>query len=168
MLDLFEAARRHDCHVILSSWEYQQSSAFADGREWYDTLTAVPATERHQVMATAMADLVQFLKDHGLSDRIAYAELHNEVDLSRLKDVDEPGGDAYWPQRPYVSDAVAAIAKRHPDVLATTCYGIPPHLDMDSVPDNGQVGHFHVYIMQVLAALEELAGAASRRPSSPR
>ena len=158
LLALFEAARRHDCYVILSSWEYQQSPAFLRGREWYDALAAVPVTKRHHVMATAMTDLLQYLKDHELADRIAYAELHNEVDLSRLKDVDGPDSDAYWPQRPYVADAVELMARRHPDILTTTCYGIPPHLDMDSVPDNGQVGHFHIYIYGVLAALEQWAG----------
>lgn len=81
---LFEAARRHDCYVILSSWEYQQSPAFLATRDWYDALIAIPPAERHATMARAMADLVQYLKDAGLADRIAYAELHNEVDLSRL------------------------------------------------------------------------------------
>ncbi|MFC7596543.1 cellulase-like family protein [Terrabacter sp. GCM10028922] len=167
LTDLFEAARRHDCFVVLSSWEYQQSPAFLAGREWYDALAAVPVTARHHVMATAMADLVQYLKDHDLADRIAYAELHNEVDLSRIKDVDGSDGGAYWPQRPFVSDAVELMQQRHPDVLATACYGIPPHLDMGSVPDNGQVGHFHIYVYGVLAALEQWAGVRQPPPAFP-
>lgn len=159
LLALFRAAERHGCFVILSSWEYQQSPAFLEGSEWYDALMAVPADRRHVVVADAMADLVQHLKDAGLDGRIAYAELHNEVDLSRLVHAGGgSGADAYWPQRPHVEAGVDLMRERHPDVLATTCYGIPPYLDMPAVPDNGQVAHFHVYVYGVLAALERWAG----------
>lgn len=163
--ELFEAARRHGCYVILSSWEYQQSPAFLDSRDWYDALTGVPPEERHRTMALAMADLVQYLKDCDLADRIAYAELHNEVDLSRLRDV---GDNPYWSQRGHVAEAVELMRKRHPDILATSCYGITPYLDMDSVPDIGQVAHFHVYVYGVLSALEEWAGVRVSPPEFPR
>lgn len=168
LAELFRAARRHGCYVILSSWEYQQSPAFLEGSEWYDALRAVQPHDRHTVLADAMGDLVQWLKDEDLADHIAYAELHNEVDFSRLT---LAGGgseqDPYRPQRPYVEDAVARMRERHPDVLATSCYGLPPHLDMTSVPANGQVAHFHVYVYGVLGALERWAGvrATSGFPS---
>lgn len=161
--ELFEAARRHDCYVILSSWEYQQSPAFLAERSWYDALTAIEPADRHETMAVAMSRLVQHLKDLGLADRIAYAELHNEVDLSRLASRDDP----YWSQRDAVADGVAIMRERHPDVLATSCYGIPPYLDMGSVPDNGQVAHFHIYVYGVLAALEEWAGVRVAEFSRP-
>jgi sugar-binding cellulase-like protein len=161
---LFEAARRHDCYVILSSWEYQQSPAFLTEPSWYDALVGIEPERRHETMARAMGGLVQHLKDLGLADRIAYAELHNEVDLSRLA----LGNDPYWPQRTYVADAVELMQKQHPDVLATSCYGITPYLDMGSVPDNGQIAHFHVYIYGVLAALEEWAGVRVPPPEFPR
>src|SRR5205823_2215463 len=150
--ELFEAARRHDCFVILSSWEYQQSPAFLETRDWYDALVGVEPEERHRTMALAMSDLVQYLKDCDLADRIAYAELHNEVDLSRLRDV---GDDPYWGQRGHVAEAVDLMRKRHPDIVSTSCYGITPYLDMEAVPDNGQVAHFHVYVYGVLSALED-------------
>jgi len=166
--ELFEAARRHDCRVILSSWEYQQSPAFLEGPQWYDALMAIPPEQRHVTVARAMADLVQFVKDAGLADRIAYAELHNEVDLSRLTQV--PGGDAdpYWPQRQPVADGVELMRRRHPDILATTCYGIPPYLDIGAVPDNGQVATSTCYVYGVLAALERWAGVRVPPPEFPR
>ena len=165
---LFEAAQRHDCYVILSSWEYQQSPAFLEDREWYDALMAIPHGQRHTALAQAMVDLVQYLKDLGLADRIAYAELHNEVDLSRLSPDGAHGENAYWGQRAWVQDAVALMQNAHPDVLATTCYGIPPYQEMESVPDNGQIAHFHVYIYGVLGALEEWAGVRVPPPEFPR
>jgi O-methyltransferase involved in polyketide biosynthesis len=38
LIALFEAARRHDCYVIVSSWEYQQSSSFAAEPDWCQAL----------------------------------------------------------------------------------------------------------------------------------
>jgi hypothetical protein len=165
---LFEAARRHDCFAILSSWEYQQSPAFLQQRDWYDALMAIPQEERHATLAQAMAELVRYLKELGLADRVAYAELHNELDLSRLSPDGPHGKDAYWGQRAWAEDAVTLMQREHPDILATVCYGIPPYADMASVPDNGQVGHFHVYVYGVLAALEEWAGVRVPPPEFPR
>jgi hypothetical protein len=166
--ELFEAARRHDCHVILSSWEYQQSPAFLAGREWYDALSAIPPAQRHATIARAMADLVQYLKDAGLADRIAHAAPHTEEDLSRLSQIGGADPDPYLPQRQAVADGVELMRRRHPDVLATTCYGIPPYLDIAAVPDNGQVAHFHIYVYGVLAALERWAGVRVPPPEFPR
>jgi len=165
---LFEAARKHDCYVILSSWEYQQSPAFLADPSWYDALMALPHGKRHTALAESMNRLVQYLKDHGLADRIAYAELHNEVDLSRLSPDGPHGKEAYRGQRELVADGVRTMQAAHPDILATTCYGIPPYADMDAVPDNGQIAHFHVYIYGVLAALEEWAGVRVPPPDFPR
>ena len=164
---LLEAARRHDCFVILSSWEYQQSSAFLADSRWYDALRAVPGDRRHVVMARAMTRLVDHLVEHGLADRIAYTELHNEVDLSRLRDVPGAGSDPFRPQQLYVERAVAAMREAHPDVLATASFGIPPHLDLDALPEGLQVGHFHVYVYGVLGALERWAGVREEGPEFP-
>src|SRR5262249_19615726 len=86
LLELFEAARRHDCFVILSSWEYQQSSAFADSPAWCEALMAIDPDQRAERQAIALADLVDFLADHGLDDRVAFTEIHNEVQIGHLAD----------------------------------------------------------------------------------
>lgn len=162
--ELFEAARRHDCYVILSSWEYQQSPSFLATSAWYDALMAVPHGSRHDALADAMSRLIQDLEDHGLADRIAYAEVHNEADLSRLKpDPDDP----YWSQRDLHSAAVDRMRKAHPDILMTTCYATAPYDDMASVPDNGQVAHFHMYVYGVLRALRDWSGERLSRPPFP-
>src|SRR3954465_14827469 len=38
LLELFRAARRHDCRVIVSSWEYQQSPSFSVDDAWHRAL----------------------------------------------------------------------------------------------------------------------------------
>lgn len=164
--ELFEAARRHDCYIILSSWEYQQSPSFLETREWYDALEAVPHGERHRTMANAMVRLIAYLKELGLADQIAYAELHNEVDLTKL--VPSPRTEVFWSQRQLVTDAVGAMQQAHPDIMATSCYGIPPYHDMGSVAENGHIAHFHMYVYGVLGALDDWAGVRVPPPEFPR
>lgn len=167
LVELFRAADRHDCFVILSSWEYQQSPAFADAPGWYQSLVAIDPQERHRGMAESMSRLVGFVKDLGLGHRIAYAELHNEVDLSGLAATRSDGEDVYWGQKNQVRSAVELMRAQHSDVMATACYGIPPYLDMSSVPDGFDVAHFHLYVYGVLAALERWAGVRTAPPEYP-
>jgi hypothetical protein len=166
--ELFEAARRHGVVVIISSWEYQQSPSFSADDRWYRALEAVPPTERFLVFARCLERMVTFLRDaDGLDDQIAYLELHNEVDLSRLRRV--PGGDAdaYWPQKPYNEAAVRWLREQCPDQLVTTSYGITPHLDMGSAASNVDVAHFHVYVYGTLGALERWADVRGARADYP-
>lgn len=164
---LFEAAARHDCFVIVSSWEYQQSPAFLADSSWHDMLGDIPVDGRHAALARAEIELVSFLKKEGLADRIAYVELHNEVDLSRLADVTPIGADTYWAQRPFIDSALRSMNEAHPDVLFTVSYGIPPYLDLTAVPDNASVAHQHLYIYGVLAALESWAQVRVGPPVFP-
>ncbi|ROQ04560.1 sugar-binding cellulase-like protein [Rathayibacter sp. PhB93] len=167
LVELFRQAAAHDVLVIVSSWEYQQSPAFLSDSSWHDMLTAIPPTERHEALARAESRLIAFLEAEGLADRIAYVEVHNEVDLSRLGEVPAEGLDTFWAQKPYLTAALEILQAEHPDVLSTVCYGIPPYLDLDSVPENAQVAHVHFYVYGVLAALEEWAGVRAEPPVFP-
>lgn len=167
LLSLFEHAASAGITVIISSWEYQQSSAFLDNPSWHEMLTAIPARERHLALARALGRMVDFLTERGLAGQIAYLEIHNEVDLSRLTEVASPADDTFWAQKPYLEAALAHLQAAHPEVLSTVCYGIPPYLDMAAVPDNAQVAHAHFYIYGVLAALEEWAQVRATPPVFP-
>lgn len=155
LLRLFAAAKKHNCYVILSSWEYQQSPSFLTTSDWYDALMAISPAERFLALAEAMGKLISFLKEHGLADRIAYAELHNEVDLTRLTAVARPGEDNFAAQKPYLEEAMVRLQAAHTDILMTVCYGIPPVSHMRYLADNVQIGHFHLYIYGVLGQLSE-------------
>ncbi len=167
LLTLFEAAASAGVQVIVSSWEYQQSPAFLDNPSWHDMLTAIPPDRRHLALASSLGRMVDFLTEHGLADQIAYLEIHNEVDLSRLTEVAPADEDTFWAQRPYLEAALNQLQAQHPDVLSTVCYGIPPYLDMAAVPDNAQVAHAHFYIYGVLGALEEWAQVRAAPPVFP-
>ncbi|AXE40083.1 hypothetical protein JS278_02949 [Acidipropionibacterium virtanenii] len=158
LLELFGLARDHDMYVIISSWEYQQSPAFLAERSWWDMLSGIPAQQRHLALAKAESAMVSWLDSHGLKDRIAYVELHNEVDLSHLADVAAPGQDVCWAQHDLIGSALDVLQNDHPDVLSTVCYGQPPFLDMAAIPRNAQVLHAHIYVYGVLGAIDEWAG----------
>lgn len=167
LIELFREAEAADMKVIISSWEYQQSPAFLRTSAWHDMLTAIPPAERHMALARALDELVGAIEREGLIETIAYVEIHNEVDLSRLKEVAPPEADTFWAQRPYLTEALDFLQDRRPEILSTVCYGIPPHLDMAAVPDNAQVMHMHVYVYGVLQALEDFARVRADPPAFP-
>lgn len=153
LLALFAAARRHDCYVILSSWEYQQSPSLLDNPQWSDALLAIPPRERAQRLAEALDDLIGFLTEAGLDDRIAFTELHNEAPLGKLAEAVPPGEDPMLGLRPYLESAVAHLKSRHPDRLFTVNYQNIPAGTMRGLPGNLDVGVFHCYVYGVLGEL---------------
>lgn len=167
LLQLMESARRHGVCVIISSWEYQQSSAFAKTSEWFDMLDAIAPTDRFDRLAEAYIRMLDHFDAQGLSDAVAYVELHNEVDISLV------GAEGRWTEADYegrkgaMEQAIARVRAAHPRILVTTCYGVPPFLDMAVAPENSQVAHHHLYIYGVLGALRDEAGFGLEPPEFP-
>jgi len=160
LLELFRAARRHDCYVIVSSWEYQQTPSFFATPEQHEALLAIPPERRCAALADALAGLLDFLKDHDLADRVAYVELHNEVDNpgTKLIEVARAGENVQAAERPYIEQALEVLRKRHSDILHTACYSDPVPHRLGDLADNVQVAHFHLYVYGVLRRLFEEAG----------
>ncbi|MGY0064368.1 cellulase-like family protein [Streptomyces sp. LZ34] len=156
LVELFEAAARHDCQVIVSSWEYQQSPCFTDTDTWHRALAAIPAPERAEVMAEALGRLLDFLTERGLADRVAYVEVHNEVDNCSL--VPDDGGTHYSRLRDPLGRAVDLLRARHPGIPVTYSLGEPWPLELDDLPEQAQVAHFHFYVYGVLGALYQAVG----------
>ncbi|MWV51309.1 hypothetical protein GRS96_18725 [Rathayibacter sp. VKM Ac-2803] len=164
LLALFEAAERHDVFVIVSSWEYQQSSAFAEDRAWFDALMAVPPEERAERLAEAHAGLIAFLKQHDLDDRVAFVELHNEVQAGHLtegleyEDLDE----ATLALRPRLTRGINRFHGLAPGVPCSVNYAHVPVGGMRGIPWNSDVLVVHPYIYGVLD--DFLRDFALRRP----
>jgi Sugar-binding cellulase-like len=165
LLALFQAAARHDCRIIVSSWEYQQSAAFLARPDWHHALSAVPPADRITVLADALADLVDLVAANGLADRIAFVELHNEVQGSRLTDVVPAGVPPVLGLQPYLTAGIDRFKRRHPHVLATANYARVPVDAMRALPDNADVAVFHPYVYGVLDEL--LDTFALRAPDRP-
>lgn len=144
LLALCAACRRHGVVLLLASWEYQQSPAFAASPRWFEAIDAVPLAERYRVLGAAWDRLVDALTVAGYRDLVALVELHNEVDFSILPALAD-GGAA----------EVAWLRHRHPDLLVTASYGKPPHLAMHRVPAGLGAAQFHVYSYGVLDALQQ-------------
>jgi hypothetical protein len=128
---------------------------------------AIPPGERFQALALAMSHLITFLKQHDLADRIAYAELHNEVEFGRLAQVAHAGEDVLTAEKPYLEDAVAGLRALHPDILMTVCYAVAPLVHTRALAQNVQVAHFHLYIYGVLNQLFEEIGLRGRDSAFP-
>jgi Sugar-binding cellulase-like len=160
LLELFRAAERHGCHLIVSSWEYQQTPSFFATPAQYEALVAIPPERRCAALADSMSALLDFVKDHGLADRIAYVELHNEVDNAgtSLTEVAADGESVVAAQRALIESAVDVLRKRHPDLLHTACYSEPALHRLDDLAGNLQVAHFHIYAYGVLRQLFDEAG----------
>jgi len=140
---LFAAARRHGLVLILASWEYQQSPAFAASSRWFDAIDAVPLADRYAVLGAAWDRMLAWTDERGVRDLVALVELHNEVDFSILPALSDGG----------VTE-VQRLRTRHPDLLVTASYGKPPHLAMHRVPGGLGAAQFHVYSYGVLDALQ--------------
>ncbi|WP_429763245.1 cellulase-like family protein [Isoptericola nanjingensis] len=153
LLELFRGADRHGMTVIASSWEYQQSPAFAAERAWYDALQAVDPEDRLTVLGEAMADLVDLLKAEGLDHVLAYVEPHNEVQAGHLT-TGLPGiEDPVVELRDRLERGIAAFSARHPDVLCGPNYAAVPVTAMRGLPRNAQVLGVHPYVYGVLDVL---------------
>ncbi|SMH38168.1 Sugar-binding cellulase-like [Rathayibacter oskolensis] len=166
LLALFEAAKRHDVFVIVSSWEYQQSSSFAADRAWFDALMAVPPEERAERLAEAHAGLVALLREHGLDDRIAFVELHNEVQAGHLTeglDYDRSDLDAATlALRPRLTRGIDRFHELAPGVPCSVNYAHVPVGGMRGIPWNSDVLVVHPYIYGVLD--DFIRDFALRRP----
>ena len=175
LTELFEAAARHDCRVIVSSWEYQQSPCFADTDAWHRALAAVPGPERAEVMAQALAALLDFLTERGLADRVAYVEVHNEVDNCALVPRDSDGdggaededGGHYARLAAPLTRALDLLRERHPRIPASYSLGEPWPLELADLPERAQVAHFHFYVYGVLGALYEAVGLGHGTHAAP-
>lgn len=154
LLALFEAAKRHNCFVIVSSWEYQQSSSFATEPAWCEALMAIDPEDRAAAQAAALADLLDVLVEHQLDDRVAFTEIHNEVQVGHLAD-GLGGGDpdeVVVALRPRLERALDVFHDRHPDRPVTVNYARVPVAGMRGIPETIDVLVTHPYVYGVLGA----------------
>ena len=182
LLAFFRAADRHGMAVIASSWEYQQSPAFAADPAWYEALHAVAPEQRLTVLGEAMADLVDFLAEHGLAHTIALVEPHNEVQIGYLTEGLPGRDDSVVELRDRLEAGIAAFQARHPEVLCAPNYGGVPVAAMRGLPRNATALAFHPYVYGVLDDFveefalrrdpaefpQERADAELLRPGAPR
>lgn len=182
LLELFRAAARHDCFVIVTSWEFQQSSAFSLERDWFDALMAVNPERRPETLAQAHSDLVDLLRAEGLLDQVAFVELHNEVQAGHLTEGLDHDQDLVVALRPRLQRRIDRFHALQPDVPVTVNYSQVPATSWRGLPTGFDVLVVPPYIYGVLDGLvsgynlrgdgsdfpQELADAQLLRPGAPR
>jgi hypothetical protein len=159
LIALFEAARRHDCYVIVSSWEYQQSSSFAAEPDWCQALMGIDPEGRAEAQAAALAELIDFLAEHDLDDRVAFTEIHNEVQVGHLADglPSQPEGRVVA-LRPRLERALELFHRHHPERQVAVNYARVPVGAMRGIPDTIDVLVTHPYVYGVLGAFIDAYG----------
>jgi hypothetical protein len=152
LLRLFRALRAHDMFAIVSSWEYQQTASFATSSEWWDLLDAVAPEDRPYRLAQAHADLLDFLAENGLDDRVALTELHNEVQFGHLPDdlMGASDTERVLELRPRLERGFDEFHRRHPTRPVAVNYAFVPVAAMRGVPANIDVLVVHPYVYGVL------------------
>jgi hypothetical protein len=140
---LLELARDKGITVALSSWEYQQSTAFAQEDTWYRGISTIPIDSRLQVLGHAWDRLLRAVHEAGLDDAIEFIEIHNEVDFSPV---------GAWPKAG--PPVLESLRQTHPNHRFTASFGkVWAHLwEVEPAMDCGQ---FHVYAYGVLDAIQQ-------------
>jgi len=157
LVALCTVAQRHNVKVILSSWYYLHTYWFTDARVTAELLD-LPREERFIYFARGLDRILDELKQRGLADVIASAEIFNEVDGSNFVGaggIYEPAPDCglksgdvgKWHRfRALHEEALDYLKMRHPDIrlaMDTCSSGASPEL----LPRNAQVWTFHAYYL---------------------
>jgi hypothetical protein len=156
---LMNLAKQNGIYVILTSWEYQDSSWLVADPKIRAEVMAVPEEKRLMHMARQHHRLLRVLKDKGLHRNIAFVEVHNEPDASMFPQ----GGTG----KRLHEEAIAFLRDAHPDILVSGDYcSHNPSI----VPNNVQVYDQHTYVPELYrsALYEQTIWHKGFDPANPR
>ncbi len=162
LIDLCKACRRHDVYLILSSWYFLHTCWYSD-TEINDEIYAIPTEKRFMAFAKYLHYILRDLKREGLADRIAAAEIFNEMGDLRGKWEQEGRKTHQEIDKTFRAEHEAAIAflrERHPDILIS-CDDYARKDRIGILPRNMQVLNGHNYFMWSVYA-GALEGGAPR------
>lgn len=131
---LLELARQHGIYVILTSWEYQDSTWFVADPRIRAEVYGIPAERRFTHLAEHHDRLLGILEKRGLAEHVAFVEVHNEPEFSDFPKGPEAKG--------LHEEAIAMLRTRHPDILFSGDFAAH---DYTIIPDNSQVFDQHIY-----------------------
>jgi len=170
VIELFEAAKRHNVFIILSSWFYLHTYWLAE-EQLCKELLPLSQEERYMRFAKALDWIIAALEERGLHKQIAFAEIFNECDgLDGYGSKEGPEAIARLEKiRKAHEEAIAFLRSRHPCLLfALDTY--TPHVNREFMPNNMQVWNLHSYYLwpRSYAPLEgKLITTSTANPESP-
>ena len=161
---LMELAKKYDIYVILTSWEYQDSSWFLEDQKMREEIWDLADEERFQNLARQHDRLLNVLKERGLSSHVAFVEVHNEPECSQFWTTKPFGPGWGMPERcalikQHNAEAIAFLSERHSELLITADFTLP---DARHHPDNMQVYDSHWYAGKAL--YDELYKSTIKHP----
>lgn len=150
LINLFEAAKRHNIYIVLSSWYYLHTCWFAKEPEINDELHQIAPLERFRAFAEFLHYILCELEERGLDGQIAFAEIFNEADglrfINGYGDENHLSDDEIAVFRAKHEAAIEWLKERHPQILfafdSWTYY-----TDLRQVPGNMEVYNFHNYFL---------------------
>lgn len=150
LIELFEAAKRHNIYIILSSWYYLHTQWIVKDDTLNDELYAIPPMERFQVFAEFLHYIIVDLEERGLDSQIAFAEIFNETDGLYF-------GPCYGNRNGFTEEQIAEYRVKHEEAIAWLHARHPqllfaydvytPNTDVRQIPGNMQVFNFHYYFV---------------------
>jgi len=139
LIELCTVARRYNVKVILSSWYYLHTFWFTD-KNLTAELLGLPLEKRFLYFARGLDRILDELKQRGLADTIATAEIFNEVSPRyHGKIVDH-------------EEALDFLQTRHPDIRFSLD---TDNFDTSRIPRNAQVWTYHSYYLWPIYGLLE-------------
>ncbi|MFA0783011.1 cellulase-like family protein [Fervidibacter sacchari] len=140
LIQFMDLVKKYDIYVILSDWEYMHTLWFVESESLRHEILSIPLNQRLMCLAQHMDRLVSILKEKDLADHIAYIEPHNEADISDFL----LGAEG----RKLLTEAIAFLRDRHPDILVSADLALIDNLLIDNLgtTDNSQVYDHHLYV----------------------
>ena len=149
LVKLATSCKKYGVYLILSSWYYLHTYWICHDKSINDELFNIPVEDRFITFAKFLHYIIIELKNRGLSDVIAFAEIFNEVDGLYFTTKYSP--ERFSDQETAIfkarhSEAISWLKNIHPDILfAYDSYATTP--DLRSVPENVAVFNFHSYYL---------------------
>ncbi len=147
LIDLCRACQKYDIYLILSSWYYLHTYWYMD-EDTNARLFAIPVEERFLAFAKFLHYILRELEERGLDDRIAAAEIFNEMgDLPHLWSLageDRAKIDETFRQKH--EEALDFLISNHPNILFSCDDSVGR--DRNSIyPRNMQAYNGHNYFL---------------------
>jgi hypothetical protein len=117
-----------------------------------------------------LAELIDFLTEHDLDDRVAFTEIHNEVQVGHLADgLPSQPEERVVALRPRLERALELFHRHQPERPVTVNYARVPVGAMRGIPDTIDVLVTHPYVYGVLGAFIDAygCGVGSRTSTKP-
>ena len=147
LIALCEACQKYDVYLILSSWYFLHTYWYLDN-EINEELMAVPAEDMFMTFARLLHYVLAELENRHLEDRIAMAEIFNEVPavpgmIGELKHEDVSHVDFTTKH----AEALAWLRKKHPQLLFAVDSDNLSDEEVAKIPDTLQAFNGHNYFL---------------------